>query len=88
VLGAPVKETQRTRELDNAGVLQLQKQIMQEQDSDLTDLTKVVARMKEMGVQIGEETNLQNEMLKMLDQDVERGGDKIAIAKKRIGKIT
>ena len=86
VLGA--KETDRTRELDNVGVLQLQKQIMQEQDADVTDLTKVVGRMKTMGVQINEELVLQNEMLKMLDQDVDRVGDKINIAKKRIGKIS
>lgn len=86
VLGA--KETDKTRELDNVGVLQLQKQIMQEQDSDVTDLTKVVGRMKTMGVQINEELVLQNEMLKMVDQDVDRVGDKINIAKKRVGKIS
>jgi hypothetical protein len=71
VLGAP-KETERTRELDNEGVLQLQKQIMQEQDEDLVDLTKVVRRMKEMGVQINEEIVEQNVMLGLLDEDVER----------------
>lgn len=72
VLGAPLKETERTRELDNEGVLQLQQQIMQEQDDDVLDLTKVVRRMREMGVQINEELILQNEMLGLLDRDVER----------------
>jgi regulator of vacuolar morphogenesis len=72
VLGAPAKETERTRELDNEGVLQLQKQIMQEQDEDLVDLTKVVRRMKEMGVAINEEIVEQNAMLGLLDEDVER----------------
>jgi regulator of vacuolar morphogenesis len=85
VLGA--KETDRTRELDNAGVLQLQQQIMQEQDSDVVDLTKVVTRMKEMGIQINDELQLQNEMLGMLDQDVDRLDDKLRIAKKRVDKI-
>ena len=87
VLGAPLKETDRTRELDNAGVLQLQKQLMQEQDEDVTDLTKVVQRMRDMGVQINDELQLQNEMLNMLDQDVDRTGTKIDIARKRIKKI-
>jgi regulator of vacuolar morphogenesis len=72
VLGAPAKETERTRELDNDGVLQLQKQIMAEQDEDVTDLTKVVRRMREMGVQINEEIVEQNAMLGLLDEDVTR----------------
>lgn len=72
VLGAPAKETERTRELDNEGVLQLQKQIMKEQDEDVVDLTKVVRRMKEMGIQINQEIVEQNAMLALLDEDVER----------------
>ena len=86
VLGA-AKETERTRELDNEGVLQLQKQIISEQDEDLVDLTQVVRRMKEMGVQINEEIVEQNAMLGLLDEDVERVDGKIKIAKQRIGKI-
>ncbi|KAK7559726.1 hypothetical protein IWX49DRAFT_522932, partial [Phyllosticta citricarpa] len=85
-LGAP-QETARTRELDNSGVLQLQKQIMHEQDEDVVDLTKALRRMREMGVQINDELQLQNEMLRMLDDDVERVGGKIDIAKNRIKKI-
>ncbi|OCK80762.1 hypothetical protein K432DRAFT_36616 [Lepidopterella palustris CBS 459.81] len=87
VLGAPTKETERTRELDNDGVLQLQAQIMAEQDEDLMDLGKVVRRMREMGVQINEEVLLQNQMLGLLDEDVDRVGGKMRIAKKRIEKI-
>ncbi|KAK8199292.1 hypothetical protein IWZ00DRAFT_10520 [Phyllosticta capitalensis] len=87
-LGAPAQETSRTRELDNAGVLQLQKQVMQEQDEDVLDLTKALRRMREMGVQINDELQLQNEMLRMLDDDVERVGGKIDIARNRIKKIS
>lgn len=87
VLGAPLKETERTRELDNEGVVQLQRQIMVEQDEDVTDLTAVVRRMKQMGMQINEELVSQNELLGMLDQDVDRVGDKIGVAKKRLNKI-
>jgi len=72
VLGAPAKETERTRELDNEGVLQLQKQIIAEQDEDLVDLTTVVRRMREMGVQINEELVMQNQMLGLLEEDVTR----------------
>ena len=72
VLGAPAKETEKTRELDNEGVLQLQKQVMQEQDEDVADLTKAVRRMREMGVQINEEVVLQNQLLGLLDEDADR----------------
>lgn len=72
VLGAPLPETERTRELDNDGVLQLQKQIMAEQDQDVKDLTVVVRRMREMGVQINEEVVYQNALLNDLDEGVDR----------------
>ena len=86
--GQPAKETERTRELDNEGVLQLQQQIMQEQDTDVKDLTKVVRRMKEMGIAINEELVEQSQLLDMLDQDVDRVTGKVEIAKKRINKIS
>ncbi|EUC42137.1 hypothetical protein COCMIDRAFT_29208 [Bipolaris oryzae ATCC 44560] len=87
VLGAPAQETDRTRELDNEGVLQLQQQIIKEQDEDLVDLTTIVRRMKEMGVQINAELVEQNAMLGLFEEDVQRVDGKIKIAKKRIEKI-
>ncbi|KAG9186383.1 hypothetical protein G6011_02939 [Alternaria panax] len=87
VLGAPAAETDKTRELDNEGVLQLQQQIIAEQDEDLVDLTTVVRRMKEMGVMINTEIVEQNAMLGLFEEDVERVDGKIKIAKKRIAKI-
>jgi regulator of vacuolar morphogenesis len=88
VLGAPVPETDKTRELDNDGVLQLQKQMMQDQDLDVEELAKIVRRQREMGLAIHGELELQNEMLKRVDEDVDRVGRKIDIAKKRVGKIS
>ncbi len=82
------KETTRTRELDNQGVLQLQKQMMEDQDMDVEGLRKIVARQKELGIAINNELEVQNEMLKMVDDDVTRVQGKIEIAKKRIGKIS
>jgi regulator of vacuolar morphogenesis len=88
VLGAPVPETDKTRELDNDGVLQLQKQMMQNQDLDVEELGKIVRRQREMGIQINEELEYQNEMLKQVDMDVDRVNDKIGIARKRVKKIS
>lgn len=87
VLGVPVPETDKTRELDNEGVLQLQKQIMRDQDLDVGELAKIVRRQKDMGIAINEELEDQIRMLERVDEDVDRVKGKIDIAKKRIGKI-
>ena len=68
-------------------MLQLQKQKMAEQDLDVDELRKIVQRQKELGVQINEELEVQNEMLRMVDDDATRVKDKIDIARKRVSKI-
>ncbi|KAM3068678.1 hypothetical protein ACMFMG_010859 [Clarireedia jacksonii] len=88
VLGAPVPETNKTRELDNEGVLQLQKQMMRDQDLDVEELAKIVRRQREMGLAIQGELEIQNEMLKRVDEDADRVKGKMDIAKKRIAKIS
>ncbi|MCJ1230965.1 hypothetical protein MMC12_007640 [Toensbergia leucococca] len=81
------KETDKTRALDNQGVLQLQKQLIQDQDEDVMVLAQAVSRQKELGIAIQEELQVQNEMLGMLDEDVTRVQGKIDVAKKRVAKI-
>lgn len=66
------KETERTRELDNEGVLQLQKQTMQEQDQSVEELMKIIIRQRELGTAIHEELEVQNELLKLADEDTDR----------------
>jgi regulator of vacuolar morphogenesis len=88
VLGAPVPETEKTRELDNEGVLQLQKQIMEDQDLNVEELAKVVRRQKQIGLAIRSEVEEQNEMLQRVDEDAERVKKKIDIASKRAGKLS
>ncbi|KAI5286855.1 hypothetical protein KEM54_006452 [Ascosphaera aggregata] len=66
------KETDQTRELDNEGVLQLQKRTMQEQDLGVEELRKIIARQKELGIAINNELDIQNEMLNIVDDDVTR----------------
>ena len=82
------KETAETRELDNQGVVQLQKQKMADQDLDVDELRKIVLRQKELGIAINQELEVQNDMLRMVDEDVDRVQGKIQIAKRRIGKIS
>ncbi|KAJ5174753.1 uncharacterized protein N7482_000630 [Penicillium canariense] len=66
------KETERTRELDNEGVLQLQQQTMKEQDQSVEELMKIIIRQRELGTAIHEELEVQNELLKLTDEDTDR----------------
>lgn len=87
VLGAPLPETERTRELDNAGVVLLQRQQMAEQDQDVEELTKIVRRQKEMGMAIQREVEEQTEMLDEFSHNVDRVGAKVDVAKKKVRKL-
>ncbi|KAL6787932.1 v-SNARE protein [Trichoderma sp. SZMC 28012] len=87
VLGAPLPETDRTRELDNQGVLLLQKQEMQSQDQAIDQLAAIIRRQKEMGIQINEEVERQTELLDSLDEDVDRVEGKVRVANRRIKKM-
>ena len=82
------KETTKTKELDNNGVLQLQQQMMQEQDEDVTVLAQAVARQKELGIKIQEELAEQGALLGLLDEDVERVQGKVNVARERVQKIS
>ena len=87
VLGAPLPETASTRELDNAGVLQLQRQELEQQDADLETLAAIIQRQREMGIQIGEEVDRQKVMLDMLGEDTDRVGGKIKVGNNRLKKF-
>ncbi|KAI1922574.1 hypothetical protein LOZ66_002464 [Ophidiomyces ophidiicola] len=82
------KETDQTRQLDNDGVLQLQRQIMQDQDDGVEELRKIVARQKELGIAINNELEVQHAMLNVVDEDVERVNRKVQIGRKRADKIS
>jgi len=87
VLGAPAPETVRTRELDNDGVLQLQKVQMAEQDQAVEQLGAIVRRQKEMGYMIRDEVDAQIEMLGRMDEDADRLGGKLRAAKNRVKNL-
>ncbi|ROV90652.1 hypothetical protein VMCG_10034 [Cytospora schulzeri] len=87
VLGAPLPETERTRELGNTGVLQLQRTQMREQDEDVEELAKIIRRQREMGMAIKTEVEVQNEMLDQMDRDTDRLGAKMQVANKKARKL-
>ncbi|KAI1086695.1 Phox-like protein [Rostrohypoxylon terebratum] len=88
VLGAPLPETERTRELDNRGVMQLQRQMMKEQDQDVEELTKIIRRQREMAEAIHREVEEQTDMLDHVNNQVDILSSKVNIAKNRTKKIS
>ncbi|KZP31287.1 Phox-like protein [Athelia psychrophila] len=89
VFGAAAKpqETEVTRPLDGQGLLQLQKQQMDEQDSQVSQLTTILQRQKHLGMAIGSELESQIEMLDDLSNNVDRVGDKLGAAKKQLNRL-
>lgn len=87
VLGAPLPETEATRELDNSGVLLLQKREMEQQDMQVDQLAAIIRRQKEMGIQINDEVTTQTEMLNQMDEDADRVKGKLKVANTRIKRF-
>jgi regulator of vacuolar morphogenesis len=87
VLGAPLPETEQTRELDNEGVLQLQRQIMEDQDQDVEALAAIVRRQKEMGMAIREEVDRHIIYMDSMNDDADRLAGKVKVAKDRVKRL-
>ncbi|KAJ1663349.1 hypothetical protein IW140_001898 [Coemansia sp. RSA 1813] len=83
----PPQETTETRGLDNQGLLQMQNQRMDEQDQAAADLGQLLRRQREMGMAIGNELDLQNQMLGELDQDIDRTNGKLNSARRQIKRL-
>lgn len=86
VLGV-AQETSETRPLDNAGLMQLQQTYVGEQDAKLESLTAVLRRQKALGLMIGDELAVQNEVIDGIEEDVRRVGGKMGEAGKVMRKL-
>ncbi|KAF5314170.1 hypothetical protein D9611_006850 [Ephemerocybe angulata] len=89
VFGAssPPKESETTRPLDNQGLLSLQQTQMDQQDNQLSQLTTILQRHRQLGEAIGHEVNLQIEMLDDLDNEVDRVGGKLNSTKQKLNRL-
>lgn len=81
------QETEQTRPLDDHGLLQLQKVQMEQQDTQLSQLTAILQRQRHLGEAIGAELQLHNEMLDDLSDNVDRVGGKLSNAKKQLNRL-
>ena len=88
VFGAPPPETERTKGLDNEGILQLQHQILKEQDDQMDDFLRQVCRTKGVAEQIQEELQSHVDLLGGLEEDLDRVEGKIKRASKRADKLS
>ncbi|KAK3295449.1 Phox domain-containing protein [Chaetomium fimeti] len=82
-IGAPLPETEETRELDNAGVLQRQKVVTQEQDQRVGELGAVVHRLNQLGTAINDEVIYQNGLLDQANDAADSLGRKLGVANRR-----
>ena len=90
VLGAAAAaslETPETRALDNGGVLQLQQQYMDDQDSKLEALTAALRRQRHLGEMINAELALQEDVLDQLDAGTDRVKGKMKDASKQMKRL-
>lgn len=84
----PAKETSSTADLDNHQLLQQQQQIHKDQDQEVEQLRKIIARQREIGETIGREVEEQNEMLDRFNDEVDASSDKMKDARARAKKVT
>jgi len=86
---APAKpqETEVTRPLDDRGLLQLQGQQIEQQDSQLSQLSTILQRQKQLGLAIGNELAVQIEMLDDLDNDVDHVRGKLTNANRQVNRL-
>ena len=89
VFGAPPppQETEETRPLDSNGLLQLQQAKIDDQDTNLAQLSSILQRQKHLGLAINAEVRQHIEMLDQLDQDVDKFGNKLNSAKKQMNRL-
>lgn len=87
VFGKKVEETDQTRPLDDTGLVQLQNVQMDNQDTQLNQLSALLRRQKHLGLAINNEIEQQNEMLDQLSTEVDRTGAKLGSANKQMRRL-
>ncbi|KAJ2157609.1 hypothetical protein GGF46_004379 [Coemansia sp. RSA 552] len=85
--GNPPQETDESRGLDNQGLLQLQNDKMKEQDQMASQFSSLLRQQREMGIAIGNELDLQNQLLTELDQDLDRTDSKLTAARRHASRL-
>lgn len=85
--GVAPLETEKTRILDNQGILTLQQEQLKQQDSHIESLSLIIKRQREIGIAISNELENQNAMLGQLNDQVDRVDESISTADKKMKRI-
>eukprot|EP00850_Spirogloea_muscicola_P007045 SM000034S12799 [mRNA] locus=s34:796994:798862:+ [translate_table: standard] len=83
-----VLETDQTAELENSGIIHLQKRIMKDQDEELAGLESTVSSTKHIALAVNEELDLHSQLLDDLDRDVESTNARVAVAQRKLAVIS
>lgn len=84
---AKPEETEQTRPLDDHGLFVLQQEQMHQQDSQLSELSSILLRQKQLGIAIGQEISEHIDMLDDLSENVDRVGGKLSSAKRQLNRL-
>lgn len=87
VLGFQPVETEKTIPLNNQELLQQQIQIHEDQDQELNELRKIIARQKQIGMTINQEVEEQNELLDSLNEQVDSTTNKLRSARNKARNV-
>mmetsp|Transcript_24706 Transcript_24706/g.84508 ORF Transcript_24706/g.84508 Transcript_24706/m.84508 type:complete len:228 (-) Transcript_24706:19-702(-) len=68
---APAQETARTAGRDERGLLAMQREMMDEQDEEIDELSRLVSSTKNIALTVNEELDLHNRLLDDLEDDVD-----------------
>jgi len=71
----------------NETMLQTQRQMMDHQDVHLENLSHSITRQHDLSLRIGEELDVHTGLLEDLDQEVDRTGNRMSGARKRLDKF-
>ncbi|KAA6419644.1 MAG: Qc-snare Syn8 Syntaxin8-family, partial [Trebouxia sp. A1-2] len=83
----PAQETDRTAELDNLGILDMQQDVIQEQDLSLAQMEQSVASTRHLALTINEELHVQERLLEDFEEEVDVSHNKMRAAQKRIKSV-
>lgn len=81
------QETEATRPLDDQGLLGMQQLQMDQQDQQLSVLTTILQRQRQLGEAIGHEIASQIETLDELGNEVDRVGGKLSTTSKQMHRL-
>ena len=83
----PAQETAETAGLDDQGLLSLQQRTMDDQDRALEALGATIGRTKEVAIAIGDEADLQNDLIQDISGKVDRTDVRLRNTTRRVDRV-